>query len=126
MNLHGNVTGDAVQDLNLRIKKEELLMKLLLNELVELLTPIMFVISFIVAYYGPNATIIGNVKNNYWQYGKIENISNYVVIVLIVTVIDLCVGLWSISFITILCKINVYQFFMNKIGKLIKGGFTCG
>ena len=85
-------TNDSAQEQNLQIRKEELLMKLLLNEFGELLTPIVFVLSIIVAYYGPNARIIGNVKNNYWPYEKIENISSYFSRVLYFTLIHLFLG----------------------------------
>ena len=94
-------------------------MKLLLNEFCEFLTPIMFVLSIIVAYYGPNARIIGNVNNNYWQYGKIENISSYVSGVLCVTLIDLFVGFLSITLLSVLCKIDVFVICKEIIRKLI-------
>ena len=87
--------------------KEELIMKLLPNEFSEFLSPIMFVFSIIVAYYSPNASIIGNMKNNNWQYGKIENISSYVFWVLCVKLIVLFVGFLSITLLSVSCKIDV-------------------
>ena len=39
--------------------------KLVLAELTEGMTPVVYVIGIAMAYYGYNATIIGNVKNGY-------------------------------------------------------------
>ena len=37
------------------------------------MAPIAYAIGFSCAYYGYNSTILGNVKNDYWGYEKVED-----------------------------------------------------
>ena len=48
--------------------------KLLLAEIIEGITPIIYSTCIALAFYGPNASIISNVGNTYWSK-KIENIT---------------------------------------------------
>ena len=41
---------------------------LVLAETLEFIMPLAYMSCFIVAYYGPNANVLGNVKNGYWHY----------------------------------------------------------
>ena len=66
---------------------------LALKEFLEILVPIVYICSFIIAYYGPNASIIGNVKNDYWQFEKVENLVKKFENVLILLAIESCRGL---------------------------------
>ena len=45
----------------------ELIQELVVSEMVEFMIPIFYLIVFIAAYYGPNANLIGNIRNSYWQ-----------------------------------------------------------
>ena len=56
---------------NIRIRKEEILMELVLYETIEVIVPLSYMCTFTMAYYGPNADILGNVGNNYWHYRKV-------------------------------------------------------
>ena len=59
----------------LRTLKKEILTELILNEIIEILVPVTYMCTFTIAYYGPNADILGNVGNEYWSYKKVENIT---------------------------------------------------
>ena len=48
-------------------------------EIVEFLTPIAYSITFAMAFYGPNADIIGGVKFANWQYHEVTNIWSYLI-----------------------------------------------
>ena len=41
---------------------------LVLSECLEIVIPLAYLLCFVIAYYGPNADILGNIKNGYWQY----------------------------------------------------------
>ena len=41
---------------------------LVLSECLEIVIPLAYLLCFVIAYYGPNAEILGNIKNDYWQY----------------------------------------------------------
>ena len=47
---------------------------LALREFFEILIPSVYCVTFVIAFYGPNAEVIGNVKNGYWQYLKVSAI----------------------------------------------------
>ena len=91
-------------------KREYLLSKLILIELVEVLVPLLYVVTVLIAYYGPNAEILGNIKNDYWQYESIADIWKVVQTVLVMFAIDGCsaviVGiiLWRVCSIRILIE----------------------
>ena len=44
------------------------------KEFLELSIPAVYCASFLMAYYGPNAEVLGNVKNGYWQFEKVEDV----------------------------------------------------
>ena len=41
---------------------------LVLSESLEIVIPLAYLLCFVIAYHGPNADILGNIKNGYWQY----------------------------------------------------------
>ena len=106
------------QEEQLLLRKEELLMKLIVNEITELLTPVIFVITFVMAYAGPNATTIGNVQNNYWHYHKIEDPFSYISGILFMTVIDFLSAGISLILVWGLYKINCWSFIREKVAAL--------
>ena len=55
-------------------KAIEILIELVLNESVELIVPIAFILCFIIAYFGPNAEIIGTVKSEYWHHVPVKHV----------------------------------------------------
>ena len=116
--LHGQVTNNDHEEENLLLRKDELLMKLIINEITELLVPIIFIISFMFAYYGPNAAIIGNVQNDYWQYHRIEDPFSYVSGILLMTVIDFSGATISLILVWGLCKINCWSFIKENVVEL--------
>ena len=52
----------------------------------------------LVAYYGPNAGILGNIRNDYWQYSSIDDLGQLILSVLLMAIVDsfsaLIVGYW--------------------------------
>ena len=119
INLHQQISNDGNDTEHLHVRKLRLLMKLLINEIVEFLTPLIFLITFIIAYYGPNATIIGNVQNNYWQYGCVENLLSYVSVILLMTIVDLSSAVISVCLLWKICKINCWLFCKENMSELV-------
>ena len=56
--------------------QKELIHDMVVVEIVEILMPIAYAISILMAYYGPNSEIMGNIRNDYWSYIKIENLGS--------------------------------------------------
>ena len=46
----------------------------LINESVEFIMPITYCACYLIAYFGPNAELMGNVKNDSWQYTSVDTI----------------------------------------------------
>ena len=56
-------------------RKEIAMCTMIINETVEFIMPIIYSICLLMAYFGPNAEVIGNVKNGMWQFVAIEDIN---------------------------------------------------
>ena len=85
-------------------------------ETLEALVPLAYVITILIAYYGPNANILGNIGNSQWQYEAIPDIRRLIENLTLMFVIDIfgaiSVGLllWK------MCSINV----MRKASEVIQ------
>ena len=56
---------------------QELTEELTLTERVETLVPLIYMLCFAIAYYGPNAEIMGNLKLTLWHFKSVLDIENY-------------------------------------------------
>ena len=97
--------------------KSEMITELILNETVEFVVPMMFMITFAITFYGPNATIIGNVKNDYWQYQKVDDIKKYLAGALKMTLIDALSGVISLILLRVFCNINGFILYIKVFRK---------
>ena len=61
----------------LQIEKEEAAQDLILDEMVEVTMPIVYALMVVLAYFGPNATILGNVGCEIWKWRKINNLTKF-------------------------------------------------
>ena len=50
------------------------IMTQLINESVEFIMPIAYCACYLMAYFGPNAELMGNVKNDSWQFTSVDSI----------------------------------------------------
>ena len=85
------VTADFEQSKNIDKRKKRAIMRLILAELVEGIVPLSYAIGFAMAYFGPNAYLIGNVLSDYWAYEKVENIERLFYIQFSLIGVD-CIG----------------------------------
>ena len=90
-----------------------LLFLLTINELVEIVIPLTFLVCFLSAYFGPNAEIIGGVKSTHFHYEPINDIHGFIkkmmlfLMVDIMSVIVVGLVLWTS------CKINLIRAYMT-------------
>ena len=68
--------------------KQEILTELLLNEIAEGILPIAFIGAYTTAYFGPNKTTLVNVGCAIWGFQRIENLSDFLMPVVEMTLID--------------------------------------
>lgn len=94
-------------------KQMKIIQTLVMNEMIEFMVPLAYVISFVIAYYGPNANLIGNISNDYWQYSAVENIRNAIKEIMIFfffsssSLVLSSILLWKI------CRINLYYAYVE-------------
>ena len=62
------------------------------------------------AFYGPNAELLGNIKLTLWQFqNPIPDIGAYATNVIILLAVDWTASIINIVVIRIVCKINVFK-----------------
>ena len=64
----------------LKSKKEEEVQMLVVCEMMEILVHLVYLSNFVIAYYGPNANFLGNIRNRYWQYIAVKDVEKLIVI----------------------------------------------
>ena len=96
-------------------KRDSALTKLLLTEIVEVLVPISYLLTMFIAYYGPNAEILGNIRNGCWHFKPIQHIGELVSSVTVMCLIDsssaIIVGIWLWK----TCSLNFLERVFNVI-----------
>ena len=83
--------------------------ELMINETTEFIIPASFIITFVIAYHGPNALMIGGLRNELWQYEKVEDVLLYLTGAFQMILVDLTSAIISFISLKIFCKINVFR-----------------
>ena len=91
----------------LKSKKEEEVQMLVVCEMMEILVPLVYLSTFVIAYYGPNANILGNIRNGYWQYIAVKDVEKLIANVFKMFLIDLCSILIGGIFLWKFCRVNL-------------------
>ena len=76
------------------------------------MAPLAFLLSFVVAYYGPNSNIIGNVCANVWQYKKVEDINETMGTIFLFFFTDFSSVVVCAIILRVVCKINIFKAFI--------------
>ena len=142
--LHAKVTYQIIRDLSkvgaAKLKNgcketRNLITKLAVAETIEGLIPITYGCCIAMAYFGPNGHLLGNIRNSYWGYQEIEDVTSVAKMMLILFAVDtlsvlansLC--LWKIAhfrmldeFLRIFAK--YWVFMAIKIGYIMMTYFS--
>ena len=81
-------------------------------ELAEFHAPLSFMLMFIVAYYGPNSTLLGNISNDYWGFKPIQNIKETIQNMFTFFLADFASSVVSAIMLWSFCKINLWKVFV--------------
>ena len=125
IHVHNPNVGDANHIETSRKRKQEVLTTLMLNETLDFFTTIAYLASVSIAYYGPNAGIIGNVQNSYWQYDAIDSFADYLTGISYSIFVDLSCGVITLIALKYFCNINGLLFFKDKIGQFAYAFVFC-
>ena len=109
LRLHKVIGQENQENLAHKRSIQQHLLKLILVETLEVLVPLAYVITVLIAYYGPNADILGNIGNSQWQYEAIPDIRKLVESLMLMFVIDICSAIIAGLLLWKLCCINVLR-----------------
>lgn len=123
--LHKQKINNANQNGISRKRKKKMMTTLMLNEASEFFTTIAHVLATFIAYYGPNAGLIGNIKNHYWQMGIIDSFSNFLGNISYSILMDISCGVITLIVLWVSCNINGLLFFKYKIGRFAHAMAFC-
>ena len=88
---------------------------LALKELFEMLMPALYCSTFLVAFYGPNSKIFGNIGNNYWHFQRVQDVFEKLKKIAIFSLIDalrcmiISMSLWKFA------KLNLYTAYCHIV-----------
>ena len=96
--------------------KEKLIAELVLNETIETIVPLAYIGSFLMAYFGPNAKILGNIGCTIWKFEKVEGLHSLLGVIEMAAFdfgsVILAGGLFWIC-----CRINIFEEYCKTIKK---------
>ena len=92
---------------------EATLNELALNERIEFVVPLLYFISFFIAYYGPNATLIGSIKNTLWHFTIVADVKQAATNMAILFGIDICSAILCSVLLWFSCKISLFRAYTN-------------
>ena len=90
-------------------KPIELLQELVINEIVEMMIPVIYILCLTFAYFGPNSHLIGHVRNSYWQYNAIDDFEYTVVMIVIFFIVDVGSGIIGAALVRYFCQIKLHK-----------------
>ena len=90
---------------------QELIEELVLTERIETLVPLTYMICFAIAYYGPNAEILGSVKLTLWHYKSVLDIEKYMTSLFILFSVDFLSLIMNGIILWTTCNINMFKVF---------------
>ena len=101
-------------------KLETLVQEIAIGETLKIIIPLAYLACFSIAYVSPNADILGNIKNSYWQFKAVDDMSTAVTKLLILGAIESSIALISCLFLYFILNINichVYIFLCKEYGR---------
>ena len=93
------------------VEMKKTLSRLLLDETLEVFVPFCYLVTFLTAYYGPNAFILGNIRNNYWDFVAVEDVGKTIAVGFQMFGIDVGITVFTALILNIFCKISLFDEF---------------
>ena len=83
--------------------------ELVIGELVNFVVPSCYLLCFLIAYYGPNADIIGDIKNGYWQYSAVGDVMRSISRLCAFWLIDASSLFICMTILWKFCRLNLFK-----------------
>ena len=97
----------------------KLLQELAINEVVEAMVPILYLLCFTIAYFGPNSALIGNVGSSKWQYQAVDDFGYSFSLVFSFFLVDICSAIIGAILLWVFCRIKLHRAYVaiqNEFG----------
>ena len=113
--VQGDLTAEEIT--KWKEKTKDMIRSLVLIETIEILIPLAYSATYATAYYGPNARLIGGVKNDYWHNTEVKDIKGNLLVLFKMAGID-GVGAIVIGILfKLMGKINILDEYVNAMKK---------
>ena len=96
---------------------KEILNKLVLKETIEFMAPLTYIGTFLMAFYGPNGSLIGSIKNSYWHYKEVTDVEKLLWHTSLFCIIDASSAIIASILLWTVCKIDFYMAYCKMINK---------
>ena len=106
--LCSKVKPKSIDNSKLIEEKQSAITDLALVEIIELIVPVVYIITLIVAFFGPNSSILGNYGNGYWTFRKIESLDKYVFGAIEMFAFDFCSFIVTGLILWKYCSVNFF------------------
>ena len=90
-----------------RTEAKELIVELALSELIELLVPLFFMISFMITFYGPNAYHMEGMRHSYWGQAPVTDLISFYNACFKFLAFDVVILAFSFIFLFVGCKVSL-------------------
>ena len=94
-------------------KKADIVLSLIINEAAESLMPIAYLICLLMAYYGPNAEMLGNIKFGGWNFSSITNIETSLFWIFVLFFVDFGSTIISAILLKVFGKMNIFKMYVQ-------------
>ena len=106
---HWKIDPQHSDSKNLIEKKMKEITILASTEIVEVLSPMLFLSTFLIAYFGPNALILGGIKNSYWNFEAVEDLETVIKGIALMFLFDMIFGIISGVLLWKFAKVNMIR-----------------
>ena len=115
--IHNKVTPEHVDKANKKKDTQKLILKLVLAEAVEGIVPMAYAVGFMMAFYGPNAELIGNVGSGIWAYEAVNDIVGRLIVLFTMFGVDSLSVLLNTFCLSKFAHINLIQHILKVLKK---------
>ena len=107
----GQASSFSFEEREKKTEMETMLSELTCDDTILVSVPVCYLATFISAYYGPNASILGNIGNSYWNFVEIDNVRDVISSTMLMAGIDFGILLTTWLTLWVFCKIDVLKEF---------------
>ena len=105
--LNNFVSSEATE--NESMGQQRMVTKLVLAELIEGITPLVYAMGFLMAYYGFNGTILHDVRSDYWGAKPVEDVGHLLQMMFLLFGVDVLSVLVNSFVLTTLTSVNLFR-----------------